>query len=215
MARDSGLQNRGQYRDHQMKALISADLASQAPRLGLSLAEDGRIPIKFFGREYLASNSDIVAADGRPAGLDHQSAIAHYLLSSGRGEPTGDFVPLGRLTGIAATGGGPSDHLTEPLTREFGHRYDLFKSAALKIGGRHTGQAPSGAEAWLFRPLPKLPITVNFFDADDEFPAEVKVLFDTSAAKLVAYECLEILEIILVEELLGAANPLNRRRAID
>lgn len=209
MARGSSLQNRKQYHDNQMKALAAADLATQAPRLGLTLDQSGRVPVTFLGRDYLVSGDDIVPVDGRPAGLDHQSVIAHYLMSSGKGELTGDFVPIGRLTGIAASSGSPSDHLIEPLTKEFGYRYDLFKSAALKIGGQHEGQAPSGAEAWLFRPLPKLPVKVSFFEADDEFPAEVRVLFDTSARNLVAYECLELMEIVLVIELLSAANLLD------
>ena len=209
MSRAKSANNREQYYHHQMAALAETDLAAQAPPLGLTVDDQGRVPITFFARDYLADNRAIEPVDGRPTTLDHRSVMAHYLMSRGRGELTGEFLPIGRLTGIINTGASPSDSLIMPLTERFGDKYQAFTEAAAKIGGRHEGRAPSGGESWLFQPLPFLPIRVIFFEADEEFEAEVKVLFDSSAPIFVAYECLELAEIVLVIELLGAAGLLG------
>jgi hypothetical protein len=188
-----------------MDALAGADLAAQAPPLGLGVDAGGRVPLRFFNRDFLASVRAIEPVDGQPVSLDHKSVIAHYLLSRGRGKPAGEFLPIGRLTGVVSTGVSPSDNLIAPLTEKFGAQYELFRRAALKIGGLEEGRAPSGGESWLFQPLPLLPVRIVFFEADEEFAAEVKVLFDASAPKFVAYECLELMEMVLVDELLSAA----------
>ena len=205
MSRASSLQNREQYHHSQMAALAGADLPGQAQALGLDIDDQGRVPVRFFDRDYLVSNTAVESLDGAPVPLDHQSILAHYLMSRGRGGLSGEFLPIGRLTGVVSTDASPSDSLIAPLTANFGDRYDLFVRAARQIGGQAGGRAPSGGEAWLFPILPFFPVRVIFFEADDEFPAEVKVLFDSSAPSFVAYECLELMELVLVEELLSAA----------
>jgi len=205
MSRVHSLNNREQYYRSQMEAFKSVDLAAQAPALGLGPAVDGRVSIRFFGRDYLASAGAIESADGRPVPFDHQSVMAHYLMSRGRGELKGEFLPIGRLTGILSSGASPSEQLIRPLAENFGQNYQLFKEAAQAVGGRYEGRAPSGGEAWLFVPLPYLPLKIVFFEADEEFEAEIKVLFDASAPVFVVYECLELMEMVLVRELLSAA----------
>ncbi|MDR1045809.1 MAG: DUF3786 domain-containing protein [Candidatus Adiutrix sp.] len=205
MARAKSAANWDNYCRKQLEELQAADPAVQAPALGLGEADGGRVGLRFFGRDYLWADGTLKAADGGEAGLRQLGLMAHYLMSRGRGELKGDYLPLGRLTGITVTGQSPSDNLTKPLLTHFGDHYQLFSQAAEKAGGRSQGRAPSGAEAWLFTPLPRLPIQVLFFEADDEFEAEIKVLFDASAPVFVAYEALELAEMVLVEELLRAA----------
>lgn len=209
MARSKSAANWEQYSHKQMAALADCDLRAQAPGLGFSLDGDGRVKATFFGRDYLIDNQDISAVDGGAVSSNHKSVLAHYLLSRGRGALSGEFLPIGRLTGMVDTGASPSDNLIKPLAERFSDKYEAFSEAARKAGGRHEGKSPAGGESWLFASLPYLPLKVVFFEADDEFEAEVKVLFDSSAPVFVAYECLELLEMVLVAELLGAAGLLG------
>ncbi|MDR1921639.1 MAG: DUF3786 domain-containing protein [Candidatus Adiutrix sp.] len=204
MTKAKNAANREQYYRNQITALAETDLSSQAAAMGLTMNADGRVAATFFERPYLISREGVEAQGGWPATSDHKSVIAHYLMSRGSGELSGEYVPIGRLTGMIETGASPSDNLIRPLTEKFGDKYELFAEAAVKIGGCHEGLAPSGGQSWMFRPLPKLPVQIVFFEADDEFPAEVKVLFDASATTFVSYECLELLEIVLVVELFMA-----------
>ena len=207
MSRAETPKNRELYYHNQMAALAWADLAAQAPPLGLTLTAEGQAAVRFFARDFLISPEAIEPVDGAPVSLDHKSVLAHYLLSRGRGELTGEFLPLGRLTGVVSSGLSPSDNLILPLTREFGDRYETFAQAARKVGGAAEGRAPSGGESWLFHFLPYLPVKIIFFEADEEFPAEVQVRFDSSAPNFVSYECLELMVMVLVEEIRGAAEP--------
>jgi|GEM_PF-346799 hypothetical protein len=209
MARSKSAGNWEQYAQKQVADLAETDLAAQAPALGLATDERGRVPLTMFGRDYLVAGGDISAADGAPVTWNHRGLMAHYLMSRGRGDLSGEYLPIGRLTGIINTGQSPSDSLIKPLTDQFGDKYPAFAEAAAKIGGVHEGRSPSGGEQWLFRPLPFLPMQVIFFEADEEFEAEVKVLFDSSAPTFVAYEVLELAEMILVAELLLAAGLLG------
>lgn len=213
MSRSQNLNNREYYYKNQMAALAGADLPAQAPALGLAADAEGRVPVKFFERDYLATNQGVEAVGGHPTSNDHKSVIAHYLSNKGGGELSGEYVPIGRLTGMVSTSGAnPSGDLTRPLTEKFGEAYETFAAAARQIGGRHEGHSPAGGEAWLFQPLPKFPVQIVFFEADDEFPAEVKVMFDSAVTKFVSYECLEMMEIVLVIELLAAAGLLGCER---
>jgi hypothetical protein len=85
-----------------------------------------------------------------------------------------------------------------------GDRYDLFSQAAPKVGGVHQGDSQAGAQAWNFG-LPRRPVRIEFFEADEEFGAEIKTLFDSSANQYVSYECLELLTMCVVVDLLLAA----------
>lgn len=209
MARSKSASNWEQYAQKQVAALAETDLAAQAPALGLSLDDQGRVALTMFGRDYLVTGADITAVDGGSVTWNHRGLIAHYLMSQGRADLSGEYLPIGRLTGIINTGQSPSDSLIKPLTDQFGDKYPAFTEAAAKIGGVHEGRSPSGGDQWLFRPLPFLPMQVIFFEADEEFEAEIKVLFDSSAPTFVAYEVLELAEMILVAELLLAAGLLG------
>jgi hypothetical protein len=196
------------YLKTQLENLAKIDLKSQAQAMGLPLDDQGRVAVNFLGRRLLVDNQGVTSVDGSPVPIDAQSVVAHYLASLGREELTGEYVPIGRLTGIGVTSESPSESLIKPLVKLIGPRYDLFAQAAPKIGGVHQGLSPAGGQAWNFG-LPKLPARIEFFEADDEFEAEIKLLFDTSANKFVSYECLELLTMCVVVDLLMAAGLIS------
>jgi hypothetical protein len=200
--------NRLNYRAVQLENLAKLDVAAQAEALGLPLDERGRAIADFLGRRYALSNAGVEALSGPPATVDAQSVLAHYLASRGRGDLSHEYVPIARLTGISAGVGSPSENLSKPLSDLFGARYDLFAAAAPKVGGRAVGLSPSGAQAWEFG-LPKVPVRVEFYEADEEFGAEIRVLFDSTANRFVSYECLELLTMCLVVEILLAAGLIS------
>jgi hypothetical protein len=200
-------QSRLAYCQVQLENLAKQDIASQASALGLTTEGESAI-VDFLGRSYLVSREGVSAKNGGTVTVDTQSVLAHYLSSKGRSELTGVFVPIGRLTGINISGGSPSANLTKPLTDIIGDRYDIFAQAAPKVGGRYYGLSQAGGQAWDFG-LPKVPMRIEFFEADDEFGSEIKLLFDSSANQFVSYECLELLTMCLVVDLLLAAGLIS------
>jgi hypothetical protein len=186
--------------------LAQCDFAESAGRLGLELTANGDVTVKFCGREYRINAAGVQPADGQPDDVIYRSVLAYYILSPGRGEPEHSYVPLFRTAGIID---GQKLHdkgiLSTPLLREFGDDYDKFQSAAGKIGGVPENSSPDGGHCWTFQVLPKIPLRLVFYEADEEFPADIQILFDRSAPQFLAFECLAFLTGCFSKSLIRAA----------
>jgi len=192
----------------QAAKLAGADLTGPAPGLGLIVAGPGLVRVSLFGRDYLVDESGVRSADGGPASPNQRSLVAHYALSPGRGEPAYEFVPLDRLSGPApgSPGGGRTlgrDYLDRALARRFDRDPEALAAAAARLGGRDLGREPSGGRAWLFHPFPKIPLKLVVHEADEEFPASYRLLFDKSATAFMVFEALGFLAVLFRMELCG------------
>jgi len=79
----------------------------------------------------------------------------------------------------------------DKLAGEFEKRGDELKKRLIAMNAEETGQCH--ADFCLVVPvLPKIPIQVHFWDAEEEdgFPASVKVLFDRNALEFLDIESL-------------------------
>jgi hypothetical protein len=206
-------QSRILYSKIQLENLSQADIPAQAEAMGLKLDPGGdKAAVRFLGRDYLAGNDGVTSGDGRNVTVDTISVIAHYLCSKGRGPLSEDYLPIGRLTGIAsgASGGSsPSDQLAKPLGDKFGADYEAFRKAAFSSGFTHEGLSPAGAQSFVLRDLPKVPVKIEFFEADEEFDSEIKFLFNAAANTFVSYEFLELLTMCIVVDLLMRAGLIS------
>ncbi|MDR3154322.1 MAG: DUF3786 domain-containing protein [Deltaproteobacteria bacterium] len=171
--------------------LKGCDFAECAPRLGLR-AFQGGVEVEYLGRAYRVTEEGVAPLDGGPSDPNHRSTLIHYVLSPGSGEPAGDFLSLAQLPGVLRGRRSPgSDFLSEAIEKAFGEDGDaLFARAAESLGGEFLGDHPSGGRLWLFRALPRIHMQVVFAEADEEFPAEARVLFDSHATEYLGFECL-------------------------
>jgi hypothetical protein len=193
------------YRDL-LPRLLQCDLAESAGRLGLEMLANGEVSVQFCGRQYVISSVGVNPADGQPVDVNNRSVLAHYILSQGRGEPEHSFLPLAQMTGTVM-GQQLQDKglMVKPLLREFGSDYDKFQSAARKLGGVLEGASEDGGQGWTFQVLPKIPLRLVFYQADDEFPADIQMLFDRSARRFMEFECLAFLSGCFTKALIKAA----------
>jgi hypothetical protein len=67
------------------------------------------------------------------------------------------------------------DMFKNPLEGRFGTRPDHFLEAGLSIGGVEVDHGDIGFQ---FQGLPRIPVLLILWAADDEFPAKVTILFD-------------------------------------
>ncbi|MCF8097651.1 MAG: DUF3786 domain-containing protein, partial [Desulfarculaceae bacterium] len=127
------------------------------------------------------------------------------LLHSGSGEPAGRMVPYRDLPGGADFARALQSITYQRLAEGFAGRLPELKRAAASLGGEVLETSSPHDGAWRFTALPKLPLELRFYDADDEFPAEAKVFFDITSPNFLDLECLAALAHILVIELEWAA----------
>ncbi|MDR3154809.1 MAG: DUF3786 domain-containing protein [Deltaproteobacteria bacterium] len=188
--------------------LKGRDFGECAPRLGLK-AVPGGVEASYLGRAYRVTEEGVAPLDGGGSDPNCRSLVLHYVLSDGTGEPSGEFLGLHQLPGVLRGRRSPGeDFLKAPIEQAFGEGGSgLFARAALSLGGEALGDHPSGGKLWLFKVFPKVHAQVIFSEADDEFPAEARVLVDAHSTEYLGFECLAIMVSTLAEALARAARP--------
>jgi len=195
--------------------LAKCDLAESAQRLGLKVLASGEVMADFCGRQYLITPAGVEPADGQPVHVNCRSVLAHYILSQGQGEPEHSFLPLARLTGMI-DGQKSFDQglMVKPLLREFGDDYPQFQTAARQLGGVLDSGSNDGGQRWTFAVLPKILLRLVFYQADDEFPAEIQLLFDRAALRFMEFECLAFLSGCFTNALIAVADRPSARPSL-
>ncbi len=187
-----------------VERLAEADLRGNAAKLGLGL--DGEeVLVPFFGRTYLVGAEGVRALDGRKVQLAHRIVLAHLLLYGGSGDPSGELVPYRELRGGCDFSRNLAITVEGRLAKSFAGRADLLRRAATAIGGSPHETGASHDVCSAIPALPVIPLMFTFYDEDEDFPAEVKVFYDSKAQSFLDLECLAVLGMILVTELEAAA----------
>ena len=95
-----------------------------------------------------------------------QQFCVQYLLTAVNEAPTGEWVNPRALPHGDFFFRGPHDLPAEKLSETFGDNVDLFRSASAALGGRALDMADASFE---FRMLPRVPVAIALWAADDEF----------------------------------------------
>lgn len=181
------------------------DLIQNACRLGAKQEGDS-VRIAYLGREYIISSNGVEPADGLPASSNIRSTLIFYATSDGAGELTGEFALLSRLTGLIDGHGQnllTGSIMSDPLIRAFGNDYPRFASAMTALGGEEQKTQSTDKHVWRLSVLPKILMQFVFYKADDEFPVDIQIMFDTSAPKFLEFECLAFLSGTVVQALIN------------
>jgi len=151
----------------------------------------------------------IVAAERRAEGGDgatgHDAMLAalQYLLVAQDAPHAGEWVDPRSLPYGDFFFRGPHPMPTAGLEKAFGERLDAFRRAAESLGGR---PVEMGDAAYQFAALPRVPVVVILWAADDEFPARAKFLLDRHAHRQLPLDALWVLCRVLAKRLIAAAS---------
>jgi hypothetical protein len=185
--------------------LASADIAGAAGDLGLAL-RDGAALVPCFASKYLVGKEGVKYADGGEAPLNHRIVLAYYIMHGGRGENAGRFVPYRELPGGQDFARSLSQIVEGRAVNFFGGKLDLLKKAAAALDAASGEEYAPGDLSFVVNALPKMPLLMSFYDADEDFPAEVKVFYDITAPNFLDMECLAVLGLLFVQELEAASD---------
>ncbi|GHV54816.1 hypothetical protein FACS1894216_15600 [Synergistales bacterium] len=170
--------------------LSERDIAESAARLGLDMTEQGARVI-FLRREYIISGKGVEPTDGEPTDVNNRSVLTHYILSDSAGDPSDEFVQLGRLVGSLDGQYNQSDEASIGImVKEFGTDNEKLDAAVARLGGSKLPVSGKGKHVWALKPLPKIPMRIVKYDADDEFPVDIQLLFDKTAPRYLNTETL-------------------------
>ena len=193
------------YRDY-LRQVARLDVSTIAPRLGLH-CDAGRLVVPIFGRPFYVTRENIVDAAGRRP--DHAVVVPickYLLMCPDRMPQDAAWVAFRDFRDAAPFVGAFGDTVEGAVARHFSGRLADLKKASLRLGCRPPGLELAYDLTAIFDGLPRVPLLLLYNDADVQFPAECKVLFERCAAAFLDMECLAILGMRLAELLKSAAD---------
>jgi hypothetical protein len=183
--------------------LSECDFQESADRLGLEYV-DGGVQVCFLKREYGITVDGVEPLDGQPVNVNNRSVLLYYLLSKGQGDPENSYIPFESMPRMIGGIHGQSRLMSAPLERYFDNDYLKFSEAATKLGGiREESQVSK--HLWRFDVLPKIPLKIVFYEADDEFPVNIQIMLDKTALQFLEFECLAFMVGCFVRALIKTA----------
>jgi hypothetical protein len=189
-----------------MPRLRDLDFPYAALRLGFDLIDKYRMSIDFLGRKYELDREGARPVDGEKVNVNFLSVLVYYALSKGNTEPLYDFALLNSFSGGLFSGGGRgSGWMVEPIRKACGGDYEKFRRAVRNLGMIYEGSRVTAEHTWQYQLLPKIPVLIKYFEADDEFPWDVKIYYDKTVPEYLDFEPLAVLNGCLVDAVAAAA----------
>ena len=138
---------------------------------------------------------------GKPPGFHHWLVGVVYLISAKAQRLTAEWVGPSLLPYGEFFFRGPHALPAEEIAKTFGDGPGRFAAAARSLGGKPWAQ---GGNAFELPALPRVPVMVQFWEKDDEFPARAGFLFDRATCDHLAVDALFSLVIIVTKRLVEA-----------
>ena len=155
-------------------------------REGVTLAADNKgYEVAFLDAMYLVDVTKEIITELTP-NLDRcltemfQILLIRYLVAPNGGPIDGKDVSEKDFTGGVTFFQGPHALYVSPIVKLYGNDPDAFEARGREFNGI---PFDFGDKAMRFFPFPQMPITYVLWQADDEFPASVSVMFDSSLSR--------------------------------
>jgi len=186
-----------------VRELAQADYEHAMVHLGALKAGD-EIAMEVFGRTCLVGPRGVRAADGGSLDFTVRIVTAYYLLHAGRGDLKEEWRSYRDFKDGAFFNSAFNQTSEQRIASAFSGRIADLKVAAKALGGENLEENLGGDFSARFDALPRIPLALIFYDADEDFPSSARILFDASAPHFLDMECLAVLGIILADQLTKA-----------
>lgn len=183
------------------KLFLECDMERGCRRVGQTLTET-EIPVRVLGETYTLRRADarLFAPDGGEA--DFETAMSVYDLlgrSSAAPQLSGQYVPTMELHGIMGSNSVHED-LGSERARPFAGKAEALDAACRRLGGVRAGK---GDVSYTLPVFDCFPVQLRFWEADEEFPAQLQFFFDRRALDFLHYETLWYVSHFLTRRLLA------------
>jgi hypothetical protein len=154
----------------------------------------------------------------KPPGFNYWLVSVVYLLSAKALPPKGGWVSATSLPYGEFFFRGPHALATDAVATAFADRPEAFEQAAEALGGKPWPAAPCPehsrrvcpeprrrAGAFVLPALPRVPMLVQLWERDEEFPARASFLFDSTAGDQLMVDAIWSLSAIVAKRLVESA----------
>jgi hypothetical protein len=105
--------------------------------------------------------------------------LVNYLLAAKKEQPAGEWLSEKDLVGGVTFFRGPHKIPTELISEAFGNDLELLQQKCLQLGGIPLDMADC---SFSFEIIGSIKIALLYWQGDEDFPAEAKLLIDSSVA---------------------------------
>lgn len=163
------------------------DFKGVAEDIGAAL-DNGALVLECFGRQFRISPDGEITVQGRITPW-MKILLLHYVRTAGKGGLTGKHASYSELRGGIVKTASFQGECEIPLTELFERDFEKTAMLLSRMGTKKPKDFPT-EHAWQLYLLPMLPIIILYWSAEEEFPARVKILFDSSADRYLDVEAL-------------------------
>jgi hypothetical protein len=151
-----------------------------------------RIRVSFFGNrvEILVPENGSIEFQPVDLPLAERILILHYLLGRGSRPTRGSMVAFKNLPGASFYDPTYQKRGPKRIARRFGENVEAFRKACQNLKWQ---EAELGDASFRFDILPKVRGLVVLHTGDEEFPAEVNILFDDEIVNFLSLEDVAVL----------------------
>ena len=130
----------------------------------------------------------------------NEALVVYHILGGCREHPrhAGVWVPESSLDPVRIRSGNRTDPLLEAFARNFTGRIPALEVACRSLGGE---KISGGDTAWEIHVMPEIAVRLQFWDADDEFPAQLSVLVDQFVTDYMEFEAVGCMVAELLDRL--------------
>lgn len=196
--------------DFWQKKALTFDWKEKYRDLGLwGYSPSANCKIHFFGKEYEICRETARIFDPenpeRTLNFNTLMGIYHLFYYSRPGaKASGDWIPLREIRRAAPFEQAFLQNTLHPFAKVCsGHAEDLLH-AGLSLGFRILPRGDVGLEADVFDCMK---LRLHFWDADEEFPAQANILFDSHADRFLHEETVIMMGMEMTQRLLHAMEP--------
>jgi len=176
-----------------------------ALRSGCVQDEDGSFRLTFFWQDYVISGDDFAvrqADTGKEPSSFFKSLILTYLATADGTTPSSRWVGFRELPDGMFYDQAFQGYSGSRLVRELPGGIEAFRRACEKLGGV---PLDIGSAGYAFTVLPRIHVAIVYWEGDEEFPSQARVLFEDTGANYMPTDGLAILGSQLVGRVLKAA----------
>ncbi len=177
------------------------DFEKTSVRFGARLVDPQTLEISFLNDPYRVTKDRILDATGTEPRPWISILIYNHLCMPDPPKPAGEWVTFSSIPASHAKDKAWAGHVEEEIAKYFSGNVAGLKSACARMGGVPASVPGNHDLACEFRVFPHYPLLLLFYDAvaEENFPAQCKMLLDKTAPNYLDIESI----VVLGEEFAG------------
>jgi len=171
------------------------DFRKTAARFGAALTGPDSMELTFLNEQYHITKEKTTSTAGAEPLPWISILIYNHLCMPDPPAPAGEWITFSSIPASHAKDKAWAGHVEDVIAKQFTGNVAALKTACEKFGGLASAFSGSHDAAYEFRFFPHYPVLLLFYDAvaEENFPAQCKLLLDRTAPRYLDIESIVVL----------------------